>query len=170
MTFLFFSFLYDIRFAVVCTGHWRCDSSRVARAFSKPNYVFSRVEQGDVIMEPIRSVCWRTDLNMKVRPFVVQLSFVIHADGLLCIGPVRVVAIHPSRALQVTGGDDYKINIWGELDFIRAPSPTDVRIDIRPQRRRCLFTLPGHLITYALSSSFMNDEIPWIVSRDLHTP
>ncbi len=27
-------------------GHWRCDSSRVARAFSMPNYVFSRVEQG----------------------------------------------------------------------------------------------------------------------------
>ena len=28
-------------------------------------------------------------------------------------GPVRGVAIHPSRALLVTGGDDYKIKVWG---------------------------------------------------------
>ena len=28
-------------------------------------------------------------------------------------GPVRGVAIHPSRALLVTGGDDYKIRVWG---------------------------------------------------------
>jgi hypothetical protein len=40
--------------------------------------------------------------------------------GLLCIGPVRAVAIHPSRALLVSGGDDYKIKVWGELDFIRS--------------------------------------------------
>lgn len=31
-----------------------------------------------------------------------------------CEGPVRGVAIHPSRALLVTGGDDYKIKVWGE--------------------------------------------------------
>jgi hypothetical protein len=30
-------------------------------------------------------------------------------------GPVRAVAIHPSRPLLVTGGDDYKIKVWGEL-------------------------------------------------------
>ena len=30
------------------------------------------------------------------------------------IGPVRGVAIHPSRALLATGGDDYKIKVWGE--------------------------------------------------------
>lgn len=29
-------------------------------------------------------------------------------------GPVRAVAFHPSRALLVTGGDDYKIKVWGE--------------------------------------------------------
>jgi WD40 repeat protein len=29
-------------------------------------------------------------------------------------GPVRGVAIHPSRALLATGGDDYKIKVWGE--------------------------------------------------------
>ena len=32
-------------------------------------------------------------------------------------GPVRGVAIHPSRALLATGGDDYKIKVWGESDF-----------------------------------------------------
>jgi WD40 repeat protein len=32
-------------------------------------------------------------------------------------GPVRGVAIHPSRALLVTGGDDYKIKVWGERDI-----------------------------------------------------
>jgi len=30
------------------------------------------------------------------------------------VGPVRGVAIHPSRALLATGGDDYKIKVWGE--------------------------------------------------------
>jgi len=29
-------------------------------------------------------------------------------------GPVRGVAIHPSRALLATGGDDYKIKVWGK--------------------------------------------------------
>jgi coatomer subunit alpha len=29
-------------------------------------------------------------------------------------GPVRGVAIHPTRPLLVTGGDDYKIKVWGE--------------------------------------------------------
>lgn len=33
------------------------------------------------------------------------------------LGPVRGVAIHPSRALLVTGGDDYKIKVWGECAF-----------------------------------------------------
>jgi coatomer subunit alpha len=28
-------------------------------------------------------------------------------------GPVRAIAIHPSRALLATGGDDYKIKVWG---------------------------------------------------------
>lgn len=30
------------------------------------------------------------------------------------IGPVRGVAFHPSRALLATGGDDYKIKVWGK--------------------------------------------------------
>ncbi|KAL6302657.1 coatomer WD associated region-domain-containing protein [Sparassis latifolia] len=61
-------------------------------------------------------------------------------------GPVRGVAIHPSRALLVTGGDDYKIKVW----------------DIRPQSRRCLFTLHGHL-DYVRTVQF-HHEMPWILS------
>ncbi|KDR80106.1 hypothetical protein GALMADRAFT_242343 [Galerina marginata CBS 339.88] len=61
-------------------------------------------------------------------------------------GPVRAVAIHPSRALLVTGGDDYKIKVW----------------DIRPQNRRCLFTLHGHL-DYVRTVQF-HHEMPWILS------
>lgn len=61
-------------------------------------------------------------------------------------GPVRAVAIHPSRALLATGGDDYKIKVW----------------DIRPQNRRCLFTLLGHL-DYVRTVQF-HHEMPWIIS------
>ncbi|KDQ13419.1 hypothetical protein BOTBODRAFT_33724 [Botryobasidium botryosum FD-172 SS1] len=61
-------------------------------------------------------------------------------------GPVRGVAIHPSRPLLVTGGDDYKIKVW----------------DIRPQNRRCLFTLHGHL-DYVRTVQF-HHEMPWILS------
>jgi coatomer protein complex subunit alpha (xenin) len=61
-------------------------------------------------------------------------------------GPVRGVAIHPSRPLLVTGGDDYKIKVW----------------DIKPQSRRCLFTLHGHL-DYVRAVQF-HHEMPWILS------
>ncbi|TFK34464.1 coatomer subunit alpha-2 [Crucibulum laeve] len=61
-------------------------------------------------------------------------------------GPVRGVAFHPSRALLATGGDDYKIKVW----------------DIRPQNRRCLFTLHGHL-DYVRTVQF-HHEMPWILS------
>ncbi|KAJ3535115.1 hypothetical protein NM688_g7025 [Phlebia brevispora] len=61
-------------------------------------------------------------------------------------GPVRGVAIHPTRALLVTGGDDYKIKVW----------------DIRPQNRRCLYTLHGHL-DYVRTVQF-HHEMPWILS------
>ncbi|KAF5310809.1 hypothetical protein D9619_008047 [Psilocybe cf. subviscida] len=61
-------------------------------------------------------------------------------------GPVRGVAFHPSRALLATGGDDYKIKVW----------------DIRPQNRRCLFTLHGHL-DYVRTVQF-HHEMPWIIS------
>ncbi|KAG2008409.1 coatomer subunit alpha-2 [Coprinopsis cinerea AmutBmut pab1-1] len=61
-------------------------------------------------------------------------------------GPVRGVDIHPSRPLLVTGGDDYKIKVW----------------DIRPQNRRCLFTLHGHL-DYVRTVQF-HHEMPWIIS------
>jgi hypothetical protein len=33
-------------------------------------------------------------------------------------GPVRAVAIHPSRALLATGGGDYKIKVWGRLIYL----------------------------------------------------
>ncbi|KAF8586601.1 coatomer subunit alpha-2 [Ramaria rubella] len=61
-------------------------------------------------------------------------------------GPVRAVAIHPSRPLLASGGDDYKIKVW----------------DIRPQSRRCLFTLHGHL-DYVRTVQF-HHEMPWILS------
>ncbi|KAJ7664311.1 coatomer WD associated region-domain-containing protein [Mycena rosella] len=61
-------------------------------------------------------------------------------------GPVRAVNFHLSRALLVTGGDDYKIKVW----------------DIRPQNRRCLFTLHGHL-DYVRTVQF-HHEMPWIIS------
>jgi len=40
------------------------------------------------------------------------------------LGPVRAVAFHPSRQLLCTGGDDYKIKVWGEIPVLRSPSPT----------------------------------------------
>lgn len=43
------------------------------------------------------------------------------ADVLLLrpyAGPVRGVAIHPTRPLLVTGGDDYKIKVWGEVSYL----------------------------------------------------
>ncbi|KAJ7064892.1 coatomer subunit alpha-2 [Mycena amicta] len=61
-------------------------------------------------------------------------------------GPVRGVNFHPSRALLATGGDDYKIKVW----------------DIRPQNRRCLFTLNGHL-DFVRTVQF-HHEMPWIIS------
>ncbi|KAG8924486.1 hypothetical protein FRC02_010403 [Tulasnella sp. 418] len=61
-------------------------------------------------------------------------------------GPVRGVALHPTRPLLVTGGDDYKVKVW----------------DIRPQGRRCLFTLHGHL-DYVRTVMF-HHEMPWIIS------
>ncbi|KAJ7130250.1 WD40-repeat-containing domain protein [Mycena epipterygia] len=65
-------------------------------------------------------------------------------------GPVRAVNFHLSRALPVTGGDDYKIKVW----------------DIRPQNKRCLFTLHGHL-DYVRTVQF-HHEMPWIVSHIVH--
>ena len=49
-----------------------------------------------------------------------QILSVADSDGIvffgpLFLGPVRAVAIHPSRALLASGGDDYKIKVWGEL-------------------------------------------------------
>ncbi|KAJ7634767.1 coatomer subunit alpha-2 [Roridomyces roridus] len=61
-------------------------------------------------------------------------------------GPVRAVNFHLSRALLASGGDDYKIKVW----------------DIRPQNRRCLFTLHGHL-DYVRTVQF-HHEMPWIIS------
>ncbi|KAH9989662.1 coatomer subunit alpha-2 [Russula vinacea] len=69
-----------------------------------------------------------------------------HLDADFYEGPVRAVAIHPSRPLLVTGGDDYKIKVW----------------DLRPQNRKCLFTLHGHL-DYVRTVQF-HHEMPWIIS------
>ena len=80
------------------------------------------------------------------------------------LGPVRAVAIHPTRPLLVSGGDDYKIKVWGVFCFranvISIPYHLSI-VDIRPQGRRCLFTLNGHL-DYIRTVQF-HHEMPWIV-------
>ena len=58
-------------------------------------------------------------MNMKVHLIVDSLLYTLIMLCLPRIGPVRAVAIHPSRALLVSGGDDYKIKVWGELHLIR---------------------------------------------------
>jgi coatomer protein complex subunit alpha (xenin) len=40
-------------------------------------------------------------------------QFVAYRMTLVVSGPVRAVAIHPTRPLLVSGGDDYKIKVWG---------------------------------------------------------
>jgi coatomer protein complex subunit alpha (xenin) len=76
-------------------------------------------------------------------------------------GPVRAVAIHPSRPLLVTGGDDYKIKVWGESMCLSFGPPHQSSPDLRPQNRKCLFTLHGHL-DYVRTVQF-HHEMPWIV-------
>jgi coatomer subunit alpha len=78
------------------------------------------------------------------------------------IGPVRGVAFHPSRALLATGGDDYKIKVWGKQENCVSNFDLSHSTDIRPQNRRCLFTLHGHL-DYVRTTQF-HHEMPWIVS------
>jgi len=83
---------------------------------------------------------------------------------MFLIGPVRGVAIHPSRALLATGGDDYKIKVWGKQGKPHAKLfDLSQTVDIRPQNRRCLFTLHGHL-DYVRTVQF-HHEMPWIVSH-----
>ena len=38
------------------------------------------------------------------------------------IGPVRAVAIYPSRPLLASGGDDYKVKVWGRITFYPHPA------------------------------------------------
>lgn len=80
------------------------------------------------------------------------------------VGPVRGVAFHPTRPLLVTGGDDYKIKVWGTQmkSFVSAPLFISLILDLRPQSRRCLFTLHGHM-DYVRTVQF-HHEMPWIVS------
>ena len=49
--------------------------------------------------------------SMKVSSFFLG-GFSVFVKILL--GPVRAVSIHPSRALLVSGADDYKIKVWGQ--------------------------------------------------------
>lgn len=120
----------------------------------------------------IEWVCWLIDSkSTKVCLWIYWSGFLL----IFCfstVGPVRAVAIHPSRALLVSGGDDYKIKVWGESSWISL-SPflplelvplvsKNFKSDIRPQNRRCLFTLHGHL-DYIRTVQF-HHEMPWIVS------
>ena len=60
-------------------------------------------------------VFWLIDSrSMKVSP--LNTCGVSHSHDFYT-GPVRGVAIHPSRALLVTGGDDYKIRVWGQVTW-----------------------------------------------------
>ena len=79
------------------------------------------------------------------------------------VGPVRGVSFHPNRALLATGGDDYKIKVWGKQGKSMSNFHLNQSTDIRPQNRRCLFTLHGHL-DYVRTTQF-HHEMPWIVSR-----
>lgn len=36
----------------------------------------------------------------------------------MIVGPVRAVHLHPTRPLLATGGDDYKVKVWGECDVL----------------------------------------------------
>lgn len=63
----------------------------------------------------IRWGLWSTDsMSMMVNRALTRLSFQSDQALKYIAGPVRGVAFHPSRPLLVTGGDDYKIKVWGE--------------------------------------------------------
>lgn len=47
--------------------------------------------------------------------FLCYVSLCCILMGRNYVGPVRGVHIHPTRPLLVTGGDDYKVKVWGEF-------------------------------------------------------
>jgi hypothetical protein len=55
--------------------------------------------------------------------FIVYYNVLVPGSFVACrlilwiLGPVRAVAIHPTRPLLVSGGDDYKIKVWGVSRF-----------------------------------------------------
>lgn len=53
--------------------------------------------------------------SMMVRMRIQVLTRVMEITFVGVLGPVRAVAIHPTRPLLVTGGDDYKVKVWGEI-------------------------------------------------------
>lgn len=76
--------------------------------------------------------CWWTDSkNMKVLFIQACHDSDIRVSSHRLSGPVRGVAVHPSRALLVTGGDDYKIKVWGTWS-LRVPSLMLMNI-VRPE-------------------------------------
>ena len=97
---------------------------------------------------------------------MVRLISTEEVDFLLWspLGPVRGVNFHPTRPLLVSGGDDYKIKVWGEYKIrpCLLMLNLDHFVDIRPQSRKCMFTLHGHL-DYVRTVQF-HHEMPWIVS------
>lgn len=66
---------------------------------------------------------WAPSLIVSKSTTVSWTEHLVHRDVLLIyccvayVGPVRAVAFHPSRPLLVTGGDDYKIKVWGEYGY-----------------------------------------------------
>ena len=76
---------------------------------------------------------------------------------------------HCAASHRRTGGDDYKVRVWGEslAHLSRLPAPAEraslaSSTDTKVQNRKCLYTLHGHL-DYVRSCQF-HHEMPWIVS------
>jgi hypothetical protein len=72
-------------------------------------------------------------------------------------GPVRGVVIHPSRALLVTGGDDYKIRVRGQPPKLSGMVlSADIRLQIFDLRTAVVFLRCTDIcITFALSNFTM---------------
>lgn len=79
-------------------------------------------------------------------------------------GPVRGICFHNQQPLFVSGGDDFKIKVSATrtppLMLIKTPLISSQFWNYK--KRRCIFTLLGHL-DY-VRSTYFHHEYPWILS------